>query len=51
METTIISNELISKEEDTLYLSNIPELIDNINEIRKNEDWNQAKEFNPDEEW
>ena len=37
--------------EETIYLSSIPGLVNNINEIRKNEDWNKAKEYNPDEEW
>lgn len=58
---TIINNKgknavLISEEEwknieETLYLSNIPGLVDNINDIRENENWDEAKEFNPDEEW
>lgn len=58
---TIVNNKgknavLISEEEwknieETLYLSSIPGLVDNINDIRKKEDWNKAKEFNPDEEW
>ena len=25
--------------------------VENINEIRNNEDWSNAKEFNPDDEW
>ena len=37
--------------EETLYLSNIPGFIEDINNIRKNENWNLAKEFNLDEEW
>lgn len=58
---TIVNNKgknavLISEEEwknieETLYLSSIPGLVDDINNIRKNEKWNKAKEFNPDEEW
>ena len=58
---TIVNNKgknavLISEDEwrgieETIYLSGIPGLVDNINEIRKNEDWNKAKEYNPDEEW
>ena len=58
---TIVNNKgknavLISEEEwknieETLYLSSIPGLVENINDIRKNEDWNKAKEFNVDEEW
>ncbi len=58
---TIVNNKgknavLISEEEwknieETLYLSSIPGFVENINEIRKNEDWSSAKEFDPNEEW
>lgn len=58
---TIVNNKgknavLISEEEwknieETLYLSSIPGFTDNINDIRKNEKWESAKEFNPNEEW
>lgn len=58
---TIVNNKgknavLISEDEwksieETLYLSSIPGLVDNINDIRKNEDWDKAKEYNQDEEW
>lgn len=58
---TIVNNKgknavLISEEEwknieETLYLSSIPGLVDDISNIRKNENWDKAKEFNPDEEW
>ena len=58
---TIVNNKgknavLISEDEwknieETLYLCSIPGLVDDVNTIRKNEDWNKAKEFNPDEEW
>lgn len=58
---TIVNNKgdnavLISENEwknieETLYLSNIPGFIDDINNIRKTEDWETAKEYNPDEEW
>lgn len=58
---TIVNNKgknavLISEEEwknieETLYLTSIPGLVDNLNEIRKTEDWKTAKEFNSDEEW
>lgn len=37
--------------EETLYLSSISGLVDEINTIKKNENWNKAKEFNPAEEW
>ena len=58
---TIVNNKgknavLISEEEwknieETLYLSSIPGLVDDLNNIRKTENWESAKEFNPDEEW
>ena len=58
---TIVNNKgknavLISEDEwknieETLYLSSIPGFTDEINSIRKNEKWDEAKEFNPNEEW
>ena len=58
---TIVNNKgknavLISEDEwknieETLYLSSIPGLVEDVNKIRKNEDWKSAKEYNPDEEW
>lgn len=58
---TIVNNKgknavLISEDEwknieETLYLSSIPGMIDNINEIRKNENWEKASEYNENEEW
>lgn len=58
---TIVNNKgknavLISEDEwknieETLYLSSIPGLVDDVNKIRKNEDWKSAKEYGPDEEW
>lgn len=58
---TIVNNKgknavLISEDEwknieETLYLSSIPGLVDNLNEIRKKENWDSATEYNEDEEW
>lgn len=58
---TIVNNKgknavLISEDEwknieETLYLSSIPGLVDDVNKIRKNEDWKSSKEYDPDEEW
>ena len=58
---TIVNNKgknavLISEDEwknieETLYLSSISGLVDDVNKIRKNEDWKSAKEYEPDEEW
>ena len=58
---TIVNNKdknavLISEDEwknieETLYLSSISGLVAEINTIKKNENWNKAKEFNPAGEW
>ena len=58
---TIVNNRgknavLISEEdwhgiEETLNLYNIPGYVENIDEIRKTEKWQTAKEYNPNEEW
>lgn len=58
---TIVNNKgknavLISEDEwknieETLYLSSIPGMGDNINEIRKKENWEKASEYNENEEW
>lgn len=58
---TIVNNKgknavLISEDEwknieETLYLSSIPGFVNNITDIKNNEDWTKAKEFNADEEW
>lgn len=37
--------------QDTLYLSSIPRVVDNINETMKNEDWDNASEYDLNEEW
>ena len=37
--------------EETIYLSSIPGFINNINEIRENENWKIANKYNSDEEW
>lgn len=58
---TIVNNKgknavLVSEDEwrgieETINLSNIPGFVESINEIRENENWEEAKEYNPDEEW
>ena len=58
---TIVNNKgknavLISEDEwksieETLYLSSIPGYVDEINEIRNNENWLVSEEYNPDEKW
>ena len=47
----LISEEEWKNIEETLYLSSLPGFVDYINNIRKTENWESAKEFNPDEEW
>lgn len=47
----LISEEEWKNIEETLYLSSLPGMVDDINNIRKNENWENAKEFNSDEEW
>lgn len=47
----LISEDVWKSIEETLYLSSIPGLVEDINNIKKNENWDEAKEFNPDEEW
>lgn len=39
------------KVDETLYLSSIPGFVDEIINILKTENWSEAEEFNPDEEW
>ena len=58
---TIVNNKgknavLISEDEwknieETLFLSSIPGYVDNVNNIRKNENWELAKKYEKDEEW
>lgn len=58
---TIVNNKgknavLISEDEwknieETLYLSSIPGMVDNINKIRKVENWEESSEYNENEEW
>ena len=47
----LISEDEWKNIEETLYLSSISGLVEEINTIKKNENWNKAKEFNPAEEW
>lgn len=37
--------------EETLFLSNVPRLVENIKEIKNTENWASAKAYNPDEKW
>ena len=58
---TIVNNKgknavLISEDEwknieETLYLSSISGMVDNINEIRKKENWEESSEYDENEEW
>ncbi len=58
---TIVNNKgenavLISEEEwknieETLFLSSIPGFVDEVNNIRDTEDWEDAEVYKADEEW
>ena len=47
----LISEDEWNSIEETLYLSSIPGLVNNINDIRKNDDWSKAEVFSDAEEW
>ena len=47
----LISKEELKNKEETLFLSSIPGYVDNVNNIRKTENWCKAEEYNIDEEW
>lgn len=47
----LISEDEWNSIEETLYLSSILGLVNNINDIRKNEDWSKAEVFSDAEEW
>ncbi|HIT22575.1 MAG TPA: type II toxin-antitoxin system Phd/YefM family antitoxin [Candidatus Scybalousia intestinigallinarum] len=47
----LISEDEWKNIEETLYLSSISGLVKDINNIRKNESFESAKEYNQDEEW
>lgn len=51
-EKTVIPNSVEEQKniKETLYLPRIPGLVKEINNIRKNENWYEAKIFNLDEE-
>ena len=58
---TIVNNKgrnavLISEDEwknieETLYLSSIPGLVDDVTNIKNTENWKNAKEYDPNEDW
>lgn len=58
---TIVNNKgknavLISEDEwknieETLYLSSIPGLVDDVTNIKNTENWKNAKEYDSNEEW
>lgn len=58
---TIVNNKgknvvLISEDEwknieETLYLSSISGLVDDVNNIKNTENWKNAKEYDSNEEW
>ena len=47
----LISEDDWKNIEETLYLSSIPGYVKEINEIRNNEKWEDARVYESDEEW
>ncbi len=47
----LISEEEWRSIEETLHLSSIPRLVDNINEIKNTENWDEATEYSENDEW
>lgn len=47
----LISEDEWKNIEETLHLSSIPGFVNNVNEIRENENWKTANEYISDEEW
>lgn len=47
----LISEDEWKNIEETLYLTSIKGLAEDINDIKQTEDWQTAEEFQPDEEW
>ena len=47
----LISEDEWKNIEGTLFLSSIFGYVENINRIRKNDDWSSAPVYNPNEKW
>ena len=47
----LISEDEWKKIEETIFLSSIPGFVENINDIKESENWDNAKEYKKDEEW
>ena len=47
----LISEDEWKNIEETLYLSSIPGLVDDVTNIKNTENWKNAKEYDPNEEW
>ena len=47
----LISEDEWENIEETLYLSSIPGLVDDVNNIKNTENWKNAKEYDSNEEW
>ena len=47
----LISEDEWKNIEETLFLSSIPGYVENLNDIKNNENWDKAKKYNKDEEW
>ena len=47
----LISEDEWKNIEETLFLSSNQSYVENINDIKENENWDKAKEYIKDEEW
>ena len=47
----LISEDEWKNIEETLNLSSIPGLVDDVTNIKNTENWKNAKEYDPNEEW
>ena len=45
----LVSEKVSNNIEETLFLSSIPGLVENIKQIRENENWEESDEFDPNE--
>lgn len=47
----LVSEDEWKSIEETLYLSSIPGLVNEVNRTKETENWNLAKKFDMNEEW
>ena len=49
--TILIPNKIIENFKETLFLYSIPNYVEDINQMRKKEDWTNSEQFYSGEEW